>query len=151
MTTAPPTSPSPPDWSELLHRFVDLVILTADDVFSSPSKLGELLTICAVFIELEPEVRKTAAALALQQKEILGWTLVRHEGNRYVEAAHVRELLLECPAGQLPALLEAVAKALGNVGETKWNALCTAIGRRDSDEAIYQCGTTVFLRANPKT
>lgn len=89
--------------------------------------------------------------MALQEKEILGWTLVRREGNHYVEATHVRQLLLECPAGQLPALFEAVAKALGSVSESKWRTLCQAIGRLDADGAISQCGTTVFLRSNPKS
>ena len=144
--------PSPPiiDWPELVHRLIDLVLPTAGDVFSSPAKLGELLSICAVLSGIEPRAREIATAMALSdKKEIPGWTLVRREGSRDVEAAHVQKLLLECPAVQLPTLLEAVAKALGNVGETKWNALRAAIGRLDSDQAVYQCGTTVFLRPKP--
>ena len=138
------------DWPDLVHRFIDLVLPTASDILSSPAKLGERLSICAIMAAIEPKAREIATALALGDKEILGWTLVRREGSRYVESYHVRELLLECPAAQLPALLEAVAKALGNIGETKWNALCAAVGRLDTGQAVYQCGTTVFLRANPK-
>ena len=145
-----PHPPTIPDWPDVVHRFIDLVLPTASDILSSPAKLGELLSICAIMAAIEPKAREIATALALGDKEILGWTLVRREGSRYVESYHVRELLLECPAAQLPALLEAVAKALGNIGETKWNALCAAVGRLDTGQAVYQCGTTVFLRANPK-
>jgi hypothetical protein len=144
--------PAPqPDWVDLLHRFVDLLLPTAGDIFSSPSKLGELLSISAALTSIEPKARQIATALAMQKKEILGWALVRREGNRYVEAAHVRELLLECPAAQLPALLEAIVKALGSVSESKWRKLCQAIGKSDPEDAIYQCGTTVFLRSNPRS
>jgi hypothetical protein len=142
--------PPYPDWTELLHRFIDLLLPSADDIFSSPSKLGELLTICAQLAAVEPHVREIATELALQQKQILGWTLVRHEGNRYVEAAHVRELLLGCRASQLPALLEAIAKALGSVSEAKWRTPCEVSGRLDAEIAISQCGTTAFLRSNPQ-
>jgi hypothetical protein len=139
------------DWSDLLHRFIDLLLPTANDIFSSPSKLGELLSICAALAVIEPKARGIATALALQDKEILGWTLVRREGSRYVENSRVQELLLSCPAAQIPALLKAVGKILGNIGETKWQTLCAASGRVDTGEAIYQCGTTVFLRSNPKS
>ena len=138
------------DWPDLVHRFIDLVLPTTYDILSSPAKLGELLSICAALAAVEPTAREIATELALADKEIPGWTLVRREGSRYVDTSHVRNLLLDCPAAELPKLLEAVAKALGNVGETKWNALAAAVGRLDTDQAVYQCGTTVFLRANPK-
>jgi hypothetical protein len=73
------------------------------------------------------------------------------EGSRYVESSHVRKLLLECPVAQLPALLDAVAMALGNVSENRWQSLCAAIGRLETNEPVYQSGTTVFLRANRKS
>ena len=139
------------DWPDLVHRFIDLVLPTASDILSSPAKLGELLSICAIMAAIEPKAREIATELALTDKrEIPGWTLVRREGSRYVDASHVRQLLLKRPAAQLLALLEVVAKALGNVGETKWNALAAAVGRLDTGQAVYQCGTTVFLRINPK-
>jgi hypothetical protein len=72
--------------------------------------------------------------------------LVRKEGNRFVDSAHVRELLLECPANQLPALLEAISKALGNISENRWQRLCEAAGRLDGERAVSQAGTTAFLR-----
>jgi hypothetical protein len=147
-----PLPPAPAiDWTELVHRFIDLVLPRSDDILSSPSKLGELLSICAVLAAIEPKARELATAHALQEKEILGWTLVRREGNRYVEGPHVRELFLNCPANQLPALLEAIAKTLGSIGETKWRTLCQAVGRLDADDVISQCGTTVFLRSNTKS
>jgi hypothetical protein len=89
------------DWPDLVHRFIDLVLPSANDIFSSPAKLGELLSICAALFAIERRARELATAMALTDKtEIPGWTLVRREGGRYVDVSHVRELLLECPAAQ---------------------------------------------------
>jgi hypothetical protein len=137
------------DWPELVKRLIDLIFPRSDDVLSSPSKLGELLTICHEFAEIEPIIRERAETLALQKKEISGWTLVHRDGNGYVESADVHELLAGCPLSQLPRLMAAIDKLLGNLSAAKWKELCHAIGRLDDDRAIKQSGATVFLRRNP--
>ena len=111
-----------------------------------PSQLGIFLELAETIAELEHRAREAAITFALAGQEIPGWSLVRREVNRFVESTHVRELLLECPAKQLPVLLEAVAKIVGNISESRWQTLCSTIGRLDADEAVFQCGTTAFLR-----
>ena len=115
-------------------------------MLSDPTQLGIFLELAETIAELEPRAREAAIKLALTGQEIPGWVLVRREGNRFVEGAHVRELLLECPAKHLPAFLEVIAKILGNLSENRWQTLCDTVGRLDADKAVSQCGTTVFLR-----
>ena len=89
-----------------------------EGILADPIRLGIFLELAQTIIELEPRAREAAITLALRGKEIPGWSLVRREGNRFVESAHVHELLLQCSTSRLPALLEIVAKTLGNVSET---------------------------------
>ena len=138
------------DWPDLIKRLIDLVLPRSDDILTSPTKLGEMLSICTQLAEIEPLVREIATTSAMQKRNILGWTLVHRDGNRYVESSCVRRLLLECPADQLPMLLEAVAKMLGNIGETKWHPLCAAIALLNAVEAVQETGATVFLRRHAK-
>jgi hypothetical protein len=138
------------DWPELVKRLIDLIIPRSDDILTSPAKLGELLAVCVEFAEIEPIIRERATTLALQKKDIPGWTLVHRDGNGYVESADVHELLAACPLSQFPRLIAAIDKLLGNLSAAKWKELCHAIGRLDEDRAIKQSGATVFLRRNPK-
>lgn len=115
-------------------------------ILSDPEQLGAFLDLAQMITELEPRARDAAEKLCLSGQEIPGWVLVRKEGNRFVDTAYVRELLQECPTRDLPALLEVIAKLLGNLGENRWQTLCEALGRLDGDKAVTQCGTKVFLR-----
>ena len=118
------------------------------DVLDSPAKLGELLTICAQFAEIEPIIRERATTLALQKKEIPGWTLVHRDGNRYVEAFRLIDLGLHCPLSNLQKLLTTFAAELGNVSETKYQRLCESADLAPEADAVKQSGATVFLRRN---
>jgi hypothetical protein len=124
-----------------------------ESVLADPAQLGIFLDLALTVSELEPRARDAAERLALAGQEIPGWSLVRREGSRFVESAYVRELLLECPASHLPALLEAIGKTLGNLSEGRWHTLCEAAGRLDADKAVSQSGTTILLRkaGNNKT
>ena len=119
------------------------------DILSSPAELGELLTICTQFAEIEPIVRERATTLAMQHKEIPGWTLVHRDGNRYVEAFRLIDLGLHCPLSNLQKLLTTFAGELGNVSEIKYQRLCESAGLAPEAEAVQQSGATVFLRRNP--
>jgi hypothetical protein len=115
-------------------------------ILSDPEQLGAFLDLALMIAEHQPRAQDAAERLGLSGKEIPGKVVVRREGNRFVESARVRELLLECPAYRLPALMEVIAKMLGNVSEGRWQTLCEAAGRPDADKGVSQCGTTVFLR-----
>jgi hypothetical protein len=120
--------------------------LDQEAMLSDPSQLGIFLELAQTIIELEPRAREAAVTLALQGQEIPGRVLVRHEGNRFVESAHVRKLLLECPVERLSTLLETLAKVLGNISESRWKTLCDVVGRLDGEGVISQAGATAFLR-----
>src|SRR5215469_7573732 len=105
------------DWPVLVHRLIDLALPRSDDILDSPAKLGELLTVCTEFAEIEPIVRERAATLAMQKKDIVGWTLVHRDGNRYVEAQRIIELCLHCPVSNLQKLLTIMAMQAGNTSE----------------------------------
>ena len=120
--------------------------LDFESILADPARLGIFLQFAETIAELEPRAREAAIKLAFAAQEIPGWRVVRKEGNRFVETVHVRELLQGCPAEHLQALLEVIAKMLGNISETRWQTLCNAIERLDADKAISQCGTTAFLR-----
>jgi hypothetical protein len=115
-------------------------------MLSDPEQLGAFLELAETIKELEPRAREAAITLGIQGTEIPGWSVVRREGNRFVDGMHVRELLQECSVKHLPALSEAVARILGNVSENRWQKLCEAAGRLDADQAVSQAGATAFLR-----
>jgi hypothetical protein len=115
-------------------------------ILADPDRLGAFLDLCELIEELEPRAKEAAEKLGLSGVEVPGWEVVRREGNRFVENVHVRKLLSECSVHQLPALLEAVSKALGSLSESRWQTLCDAVGRLDADKAVSQCGAKVFLR-----
>jgi hypothetical protein len=136
------------DWQRLMTDLVSLLIPRSDDLSTSPVKLGVLLEICAELSALEPLVRERAISLAMRKIEIPGWTLVHREANAYVESAIVLQLVRACPSQQLPALAAALATQLGNIGETKYQALCQAAKISPQGNAVKRYGTTVFLRKN---
>jgi hypothetical protein len=115
-------------------------------ILADPDRLGAFLDLTELIEELAPRAKEAAEKLGLTGVEIPGWEVVRREGNRFVDSVHVQELLSECSVHQLPALLETIAKALGNISEHRWQTLCEAVGRLDGDKAVSQCGATVFLR-----
>jgi hypothetical protein len=139
------------DWLELIKSLFEVVLPRSDDILSSPAKLGSLLTICSDLAEIEPIVRHRAATLALEKKEILGWTLVHRDGNRYVQAELLIELGLQCPLSNLQQLLTELASQLGNISESKYQLLCQSAGLAPLADAVKQTGATVFLRRNPTT
>jgi hypothetical protein len=134
------------DWPELIKRLIELILPRSDDILNSPAKLGELLTICTELAEIEPVIRERASTLALQKKEIPGWTLVHRDGNRYVEAQRLIELCLRCPFSKLQELVTMLAMQVGNVSETKYQLLCESVGLQPTNDAVKQAGATVFLR-----
>jgi hypothetical protein len=134
------------DWPELMKRLIELVLPRSDDILRSPAKLGELLNVCAEFAEIEPVIRERASTLAMQKKEILGWTLVHRDGNRDVEARHILELCLHCSLANLQRLMTDLAMQLGNVSETKYRLLCESAGLQPANDAVKHSGATVFLR-----
>jgi hypothetical protein len=139
------------DWPELIKELIELIGPRSDDILSSLAKLSELLSICAEFAEIEPIVRERATTLAMQKKEVPGWTLVHRDGNRYVEAQRIIELGQHCPVSNLQRLLTTLAMQLGNVSETKYQLLCESAGLVPQTETIQQAGATVFLRRNSTT
>jgi hypothetical protein len=139
------------DWPELIKRLIELVLPRSDDILSSPAKLGNLLNICTKFAEIEPIIRERASALAMQKKEIPGWTLVHRDGNRYVEGQRLIELCLHCPLAKLQSLMAGLAMQLGNVSETNYQLLCESAGLQPANDAVKHSGATVFLRRNPIT
>jgi hypothetical protein len=134
------------DWPELIKRLIELILPRSDDILDSPGKLGELLSICTQFVEIEPVIPGRASTLALQKKEIPGWTLIRRDGNRYVEAERIIELCLQCSVTNLQKLLTTLAMQLGNVSEHRYQGLCESAGLQPLKEAIKQSGATVHLR-----
>jgi hypothetical protein len=92
---------------------VSLLRFDLEGALSDPIQLGALLDQGAILKDLEPRLQETAITMGLQGVEIPGWIVVRKEGNKYVEASYVRDLLLESPAQRLQGLLEAVSKAPG--------------------------------------
>jgi hypothetical protein len=136
------------NWGELFRNLLELLIPRSDDLMSSPAKLGSLLTICTQFAEIEPVIRERATTLALQRKEVPGWSLVHRDGNSYVEAQRVIELCLHCPVSNLPKLLTTLAMQTGHTSERKYTELCESAGLAPASEAIKQSGATVFLRRN---
>jgi hypothetical protein len=145
-----PHSPLNVDWRDLIGRQLNLLVPRSEDILCSGAKLGELLAICAIFAELEPIVRERATTLAMQKKEIPGWTLVHRDGNRYVEAERLIELCSHCPLANLPALITELATQLDNVSETRYERLCESAGLSPQSDAVKQTGATVFLRRNQK-
>jgi hypothetical protein len=123
-----------------------LVRFDFEAILADPDQLGAFLDVAQMIAELEPRAREAAEKFGLANQEIPGWEVVRREGSRFVNNVHVRELLSECSVNQLPTLLEVVSKALGNVGEKRWQILCDAVGRLNGDKVVSQCGATVFLR-----
>jgi len=134
------------DWPEPIKRLIDFVLPQSDDILRLPAKLGELLNICAEFAEIEPVIRERASTLAMQKKEIPGWTMVHRDGNRYVEAHHIVELFLCCLLANLQRLMTDLAMQLGNVSETRYRLLCQSAGLQPADDAVKHSGATVFLR-----
>ena len=102
-------------------------------MLSDPNQLRIFLELAETIAELEPQAREAPIKLAPTGQEIPGWMLVRREGNRFVDSVHVEELLLECSAKQLPALLKVVAKIVGNLSEARWESLCNTVARLDGD------------------
>ena len=139
------------DWPELIKRLIELVLPRSDDILGSPAKLGELLNICTEFAEIEPVIRERASTLAMQKKEIPGWTLVHRDGNRYVEAQRLIELGLHCPLAKLQSLVTNLAMQLGNISEAKYRLLCESAGLQPANGAVKHSGATVFLRRNSTT
>jgi hypothetical protein len=139
------------DWPELIRRLLELILPQSDDILSSPAKLGSLLTICMQLAEIEPVVRERATTLALQRKDIVGWTLVHREGNQYVEAQRIIELCLHCPLTKLQSLVTDLAMQFGNVSQTKYQLLCESAGLAPAPDAVKQTGATVFLRREAAT
>jgi hypothetical protein len=139
------------DLPELIKRMIDLAMPRADDIMSSPAKLGELLTICAQFAEIEPIVRERAATLALEHHEIPGWTLVHRDGNAYVETEEIARLTAYCPLSYLPSLVSTMVQLLANISEKKYRSLCESAGLEPALEAIKQSGAKVSLRRNSST
>jgi hypothetical protein len=125
---------------------VGLFRFDPEAMLSNPEQLGAFLELAETIKELEPRAREAAITLGLQGTEIPGWSVVRKEGNRFVDSVHVQELLSECPVNQLPALLTVVAKTLGNLGEKRWAMLCEAAGYKEGERALSQAGATAFLR-----
>jgi hypothetical protein len=119
-----------------------------DSLLTSPSRLGSFLSLCKLMVELEEEARHAAIALAMREITIPGWTLVRREGNAYVEAGAVLELLQRCPINSLTALLPTISSALGSLSEQRYIAFCEAAGIAPDPDAIKHQGATVFLRQN---
>jgi hypothetical protein len=138
------------DWPVLVHRLIDLALPRSDDILDSPAKLGELLTVCTEFAEIEPIVRERAATLAMQKKDIVGWTLVHRDGNRYVEAQRIIELCLHCPVSNLQKLLTTMAMQAGNTSERRYQELCESTGLVLCVEAVKQTGATVHLRRDSR-
>ena len=114
-----------------------------EGILADPIRLGIFLELAQTIIELEPRAREAAITLALRGKEIPGWSLVRREGNQFVESAHVHQLLRQCPTSRLPALLEIVAKILGNAGENRWQMRCE--GRPDGEKEVSQVRDNGFF------
>jgi hypothetical protein len=139
------------DFCQLIHRFIDLVLPSSNDLWKSADKLGAFLTICTELGELEKIARHEAECLLLNRETVRGWTIVHKDGNRYVPTDYLRKLVFKCPASQLAPLLEALVKALGSTSEAKYRALCSAAGLEPDQEAIQQIGATVFLRQHAVT
>lgn len=136
------------DFADVIKRLVDLITPRSDDIFTSPIKLGELLSICVELAELEPVIRRKATVLAMAKKELLGWTLVHQEGHRYVAYEDVVKLALRCPAIYLVNFITILATQLGNISELKYRTLCETAAIEANAAVIKQSGATVFLRRN---
>jgi hypothetical protein len=136
------------DSSDLPSLFADCLLFDYKSLLTSPVRLGPFLSLCKLITELEEEARHAAVALALRETVIPGWTLVRREGNAYVEAGAVLGLLQRCPVNSLTALLPVVSSALGSLSEQRYIAFCEAAGIAPDPNVIKHPGATVFLRQN---
>jgi hypothetical protein len=140
---------NPFDPMNFMNAIGSLFQFDFEAILTDPARLGAFLTLVETIAELEPRAREAAISLAMAGKEIPGWSLVRKEGNKFVESHLVLRLLEECPTSRLSAVLEAVTKVIGNVGEKKWQQLCEAAGRQDGERDFNQAGAKAFLRRRP--
>jgi len=138
------------DFIDLPTIFAGCLKFDFDGLLKSPAQLGAFLAISKIVKELEPEARTAAINQVLQGTEIPGFSLVRHESQGYVEADTVQELFNHCALNQLPALLAAIVKVLGNIGADRYRSLCAAIQVTPDETAIKQAGANPFLRQNSK-
>jgi hypothetical protein len=143
--------PDPQFWSKLLHDLIDLVSPSAADIFSSPAKLSSLLAITADLEPLGKIAEREAIALAFKRTEIPGWTLVRREGSRYVEAAVVSELLESLSVREFVRVLPTILEWSGNISQRRYQSLCELVSRQPESKAIHQNVATVFLRRGPQS
>ena len=141
---------TPEFWSALLHDVIDLVTPSAADIFTSPAKIGSLLRICAELEALKKEAETAGIALAFKRTDIPGWTLVRRDGSRYIEAETIVSLLGSVPVREFVRVLPEVLSWWGNVSERRYLSLCGIIASKPDRKAIQQSGATVFLRRAPE-
>lgn len=141
--------PDPLFWSQLLHDVVDLVTPTANDIFTSPAKLGSLLRIVRALEPIGQQAEHAAIDLAFHKHEIPGFSLVRRDGSKYVEPNTIITLLESLTMREFFEVLPAVLSWCGSVSERRYLTLCELTHRTASSAAICRSGATVFLRLNP--
>lgn len=137
-------------WSELLHKLVELVTPSAADILTSPAKIGLLLSICDDLEGLQKDVASAGIALAFKRQQIPGWTLVRREGSKYVEAGTIVSLLESLPVRDFVRVLPEVLNWSGSVSERRYLSLCELLGHEPELTVIRSSGATVFLRQKPQ-
>ena len=113
-----------------------------EGILADPIQLGIFLELAQTIIELEPRAREAAITLALAGKEIPGWSLVRREGNRFVESTHVQS------APRMPTSdYRHSWRSRQNSWEHQRESVAEPYGTtgRPMPRGRLPCGTTVFL------
>jgi hypothetical protein len=136
------------DSADLPALFAEFLLFDYKNLLTNPARLGPFLSLCKLIAELEEEARHAAIALAMREVPIPGWTLVRKNGNAYVEDAAVLVLLQRCPINSLTSLLPVISHALGNVSEQRYTAFCQAAGITPDPDIVKHAGATALLRQN---
>jgi hypothetical protein len=138
-------------WHELTHKLIELLTPTANDIWTSPAKVSILIDICRDLAAIGKEAESVAINLALQQKELPGYSLVRRERAGYVESAAIAALLESLPIKEFVRVLSEVLTWSGNVSSRHYLELCQLLGREPDNNLIHPSGDSVFLRRNPQS
>jgi hypothetical protein len=138
-------------WSGLAHDLIRLLTPKTADIWTSPSKVAVVIDICRALEPIGKEAENVGITLALQEKEIPGYSLVRRERTGYLESGAIVNLLESLSVRDFVRALPEILAWSGNVSERRYIALCELLNRQPDKTLIKPSGDTLFLRKNPQT
>ena len=119
--------------------------LDFEGILADPIRLGIFLELAETIIRARASGTRSRHQARPGGKEIPGWSLVRREGNRFVESGHVQELLLECPTKSIAgASGDGCQNSRQRQREPLADALCNTIGRPMARKPFLNAGQQLF-------